>query len=370
MLDKPVHRFSEAARKKIAVAMSGGVDSSVAAALLVKEGHEVIGIMLRLWSEPGREDSNRCCTPDAMAQARRVAAHLGIPFYAIDAQEEFRRTVVQYFIDGYTQGITPNPCLVCNQHIRWTFLLSHARAFGADYLATGHYARLAKAENSRIQLMRGCDHSKDQSYILHVLNQEQLSKTIFPLGHLTKQTVRSLAHEMDLPVADRPESQDLCFLAGDDYRNFLTRHAHDAIKSGPILNIHGQVIGTHQGLAFYTIGQRKGLPVSSPRPLYVMEKIPAENALVLAEQEDLGKRNMSVKNINWVSIDPPEQPIELQVKIRYKAPFVPALIEPQTADGVRVTFKHPIRDITPGQAAVFYDNDICLGGGIIEQAYA
>jgi tRNA-specific 2-thiouridylase len=276
--------------------------------------------------------------------------------------------VVKYFIDGYTQGITPNPCLVCNQYIRWTFLLSHAMAFGAQYLATGHYARLQRAKNGRIQLMRGCDHSKDQSYILHVLSQEQLSRTIFPLGHLTKQTVRSLAREMNLPVAERPESQDLCFLAGDDYRNFLKRHAMDSIRPGPVLNSQGEIIGTHQGLAFYTIGQRKGLPVNATRPLYVKEKIPSQNAIVLAEKEELGMCEMSVRNLNWVSIDPPEHPINVQVKIRYKAPITPARIEPMKADRVRVIFEQPIRDITPGQAAVFYNEEICLGGGIIDRA--
>lgn len=348
--------------------MSGGVDSSVAAALLVKAGYEVIGMMLRLWSEPGREDSNRCCTPDAMAQARRVAAQLGIPFYAIDAQEEFRQTVVQYFINGYTQGITPNPCLLCNRYIRWTFLLSHAMAFGADYLATGHYARLQRPGHGRIQLLRGRDHSKDQSYILHVLKQDQLSRTIFPIGHMTKENVRQLAHELNLPVADRPESQDLCFLAGDNYRAFLKRHAGQSIKPGPVLNNRGEVIGVHQGLAFYTIGQRRGLPVTTDRPLYVKEKILSENALVLAEREELGKRKMSVKDLNWISIEPPEQPIYAEVKIRYKSPFIPARIKPVADNRVNVVFEYPVRDITPGQAAVFYDEEICLGGGIIDRA--
>lgn len=354
-------------RKKVVVAMSGGVDSSVAAALLVKAGYEVIGMMLRLWSEPGREDSNRCCTPDAMAQARRVAAHLGIPFYAIDAKEEFRQVVVKYFLDGYTQGITPNPCLVCNKSIRWTFLLSHALAIGADHLATGHYARLHRLEDARIQLLRGCDHSKDQSYILHVLNQEQLSRTLFPIGHLTKHDVRSLAQQMNLPVANRPESQDLCFLAGDNYRNFLKRHALQSIQPGAVLNSQGEVIGEHQGLAFYTIGQRKGLPITTSHPLYVREKIFSENALVLAERDELGNRKMSVRQINWTSIEPPEQTIHAHIKIRYKSPFVPGSIEPVAGERATVTFEYPVRDITPGQAAVFYDGDICLGGGLIEQ---
>lgn len=352
---------------KVVVAMSGGVDSSVAAALLVEQGYEVIGMMLRLWSEPGKEDSNRCCTPDSMAQARRVAAQLSIPFYAIDAQEEFHRAVVEYFINGYAQGVTPNPCLVCNQYIRWTFLLSHALAFGADFLATGHYARIHQPDTGRIQLLRACDKSKDQSYILHVLNQEQLARAIFPIGHLTKQTVRMYARGYNLPVAERPESQDLCFLAGDDYRNFLSRQAPHSLKPGPILNTHGEVIGTHQGLAFYTIGQRKGLEITSTVPLYVREKLIAENALVVGTNEELGMQEMLVRNLNWVSIDPPRQSVRAQVKIRYKSPLAWARIEPALDDSVKVTFDQPVRDITPGQAAVFYDGEICLGGGIIDQ---
>ncbi len=254
--------------KKVVVAMSGGVNSSVTAALLKNQGYEVIGMMLRLWSEPGSETVNRCCSPDDMALARRVASLLEIPFYAIDAKEPFHDTVVTSFIKGYAQGLTPNPCLICNRQIRWEFLLNRALALGADYLATGHYARLRtpsdhrRSTNNRpIELLRGIDTLKDQSYVLHVLNQEKLAHAMFPLGNYTKIQVRDMALDIGLPVAQRPDSQDLCFLGKGDYRDFLLRNAPEVSNPGPITTITGEQLGQHQGLAFYTIGQRKGLGV-------------------------------------------------------------------------------------------------------------
>jgi len=212
-------------KQKVVVAMSGGVDSSVAAALLKQQGYDVTGMMLRLWSEPGKEESNRCCTPDAMAQARRVAGILDIPFYVIDAKDVFKETVVQYFLDGYARGETPNPCLMCNRQIRWTFLLNHALALGAEYMATGHYVRINRDEAGTSRLMRAVDHFKDQSYVLHVLKQNQLAHALFPVGEFPKPEIRRLAADFGLPTASRADSQDLCFLAGDDYRNFLQRNA-------------------------------------------------------------------------------------------------------------------------------------------------
>src|SRR5512134_3382164 len=262
---------------KVVVAMSGGVDSSVAAALLKEQGYDVIGMMLRLWSEPGKEDSNRCCTPDSMAQARRVAAKLDIPFYVIDAKDVFHDTVVRYFLDGYARGETPNPCLICNRQIRWTFLLDHALALGADFMATGHYARIQKDEDGRIKLLRAVDRSKDQSYVLHVLDQEKLARALFPIGDYPKMEIRAIAEKHGLPTASRPDSQDLCFLAGEDYRNFLQRNAAEILKPGEILTRDGTAVGTHTGLANYTIGQRKGLGVASPVPLYVLGKNAATN---------------------------------------------------------------------------------------------
>jgi len=351
---------------RVVVAMSGGVDSSVAAALLKDQGYDVIGVMLRLWSETGTETGNRCCSPDAMAQARRVAAILDIPFYVLDVKDRFFNTVVQHFIDGYAQGITPNPCLICNRQIRWTFLLNHALAMGAYYLATGHYARCRLGENGRYQLLRGIDHAKDQSYVLHVLDQKRLSHALFPVGEHTKPQVRELAHTFRLPVAERPESQDLCFLAEGDYRSFLTRFAPHVQRPGPIITRQGQLLGEHQGLAFYTIGQRKGLGIAAPQPLYVIEKDLQHNALIVGTSDELGKRELVATHVNWISGDTPEAPFRAQVKIRYKAQEVWATVTPLEDQRVHVLFDAPVRDITPGQAAVFYQDDVCLGGGIIQ----
>src|SRR5689334_6243638 len=219
---------------KVVVAMSGGVDSSVTAALLKEQGYDVVGMMMRLWSEPGKEDSNRCCTPDSMGQARRVAAKLDIPFYVVDAKDVFQNTVVQYFLDGYARGETPNPCLICNRQIRWTFLLDHALALGADFMATGHYVRIRKAEGSA-QLLRAVDRNKDQSYVLHVLTQDKLQHALFPVGDYTKPEIRQIAEKYGLPTASRKDSQDLCFLAGEDYRNFLKRNAAAMLVPGTIV---------------------------------------------------------------------------------------------------------------------------------------
>jgi tRNA-specific 2-thiouridylase len=345
--------------------MSGGVDSSVAAALLKQQGYDVVGMMLRLWSEPGREDSNRCCTPDSMAQARRVAAKLDIPFYVIDAKNVFRETVVQYFLEGYARGETPNPCLVCNRQIRWTFLLDHALALGAEYMATGHYVRIRKDERGKSELLRAADRSKDQSYVLHVLTQDKLARALFPVGEYSKPEIRRLARDFDLPTASRADSQDLCFLAGDDYRDFLRRNANGIFKPGEIVTRAGVVVGRHNGLANYTIGQRKGLGVASPVPLYVLSKDAARNALVVGTLEELGFSGLTAREVNWVSGEAPREPFRAEVKIRYTAKEAGALVAPLNGGQVRVEFDAPARDVTAGQAAVFYQGDVMLGGGVI-----
>ena len=352
-------------KTKVVVAMSGGVDSSVAAALLKQQGYEVTGMMLRLWSEPGRENSNRCCTPDSMAQARRVAGILDIPFYVIDAKEIFRETVVQYFLDGYARGETPNPCLVCNRQIRWTFLLNHALALGAEFMATGHYVRIQQAEDGKQRLLRAADHSKDQSYVLHVLTQDKLAHALFPVGEYPKPEIRRLASDFGLPTASRADSQDLCFLAGEDYRNFLQRNAAEMLKPGDIENRAGEIVGQHNGLANYTIGQRKGLGVGSPVPLFVITKNSARNALVVGTQAELGVSEIMASDVNWLSGQAPREPFRAEVKIRYTAKEVEALVSPLEEDQVSVKFEAPVRDATAGQAAVFYQGELMIGGGII-----
>jgi tRNA-specific 2-thiouridylase len=352
---------------KVAVAMSGGVDSSVAAALLREQGFDVIGMMLRLWSEPGKENSNRCCTPEAMSLARRAAASLDIPFYVIDAKDAFQDIVVRSFLDGYAAGETPNPCLQCNRKIRWTLLLEHALALGAEGMATGHYARIARDADGKVRLFRARDKSKDQSYVLHVLTQSQLTRALFPLGEHTKAEVRALARRFGLPSAARQDSQDLCFLAGGDYRDFVRRRRPEMLVPGEIVDSSGKPLGRHAGLANYTIGQRKGLNVGSAMPLYVIRKETGANRLVVGGMADLGGRLLTAGAVNWISGAPPVDAFAAQVKTRYTAVERAATVMP-LADGssAQVTFDEPQRDITPGQAAVFLQNDLVLGGGLIQ----
>jgi tRNA-specific 2-thiouridylase len=350
----------------VAVAMSGGVDSSVAAALLVDQGYAVIGLMLHLWSQQDSESTNRCCTPDSISMARRVASLLSIPFYVLDAKKFFYDAVVKPFIYDYTHNLTPNPCIACNHLVRWDFLLNHARATGGDFLATGHYSRITKNPDHTFQLLRGIDATKDQSYVLHVLTQNQLNHAIFPLGEYTKPDVRQLARKYNLPVAERPDSQDLCFIGTDgDYRQFLTRHAPQALIPGQIVDQQGKVIGSHQGLALFTIGQRKGMHIASPFPLYVLEKDFHRNILIVGPRDQSGSCNLIAENVNWVAGKPPNSPFNALVKIRYKAHDIPCVVDNLDGTTIHVNFENPVRDITPGQAAVLYNGEVCLGGGII-----
>lgn len=354
-------------KPKVVVAMSGGVDSSVAAALLVEQGYSVVGMMLRLWSEPGSEETNRCCTPDAMAMARKIAARLNIPFYAVDVQNHFRDVVVQAFLDGYARGVTPNPCILCNREIRWGFLYDRARAMGAEYFATGHYARLETDPEGRTHLIRGKDLNKDQSYVLSVLTQEQLAHTVLPIGEFDKPHIRELAKQYEFPVADRPDSQDLCFLAGNDYRGFLERYVPDVVRPGKIINRQGQILGEHQGLAFYTIGQRKGIGIAAPQPYFVMEKDIAANTLIVGTLDELGRNELDASNVNWLSGNPPEGCQQVEIKIRYRARMARGSVLPVGEDRAHVVFKEKMRDITAGQRVVFYQGEVCLGGGLIQE---
>lgn len=370
MLNKGLKNDLQNSRGKgprVVVAMSGGVDSSVAAALLKQQGYDVTGMMMRLWSEPGRGESaplNRCCTPDQMADARRVARQLDIPFYVVDVQDYFRRTIVQFFIDEHEQGRTPNPCIECNRQIRFTYLLDRARALGADYLATGHYARV-RQEKGVYRLLKAVDDSKDQSYVLHVLGQEELSQVLFPLGDYLKEDVRAMAAQFGLPVAQKKESMDLCFLADGDYRRFLREHASRTTAPGPILGRDGAVLGEHEGLPYYTIGQRKGLGISASEPLYVLYKDTARNALVVGSRQELGQTELQVRDVNWVAGKAPLTPFRASVKIRYKASGVAATVSPAPDNGARVQFEEFVAGATPGQGAVFFDGDECIGGGLI-----
>jgi tRNA-uridine 2-sulfurtransferase len=346
----------------IAVAMSGGVDSSVAAALLVEAGVPVFGIMLRLWSAPGT--TNRCCSPDDVARARRVSRELEIPLYVLDMQEPFRTHVVSVFLSGYAQGMTPNPCIECNRQIRWTHMLRAAESMGASKLATGHYARVDPGPDGPV-LRRGLDRNKDQSYVLGMLTTHELAMAAFPIGGLTKAEVRDYARRQNLAVADRADSQDLCFLGGRDYRDVLRELDGAGASPGPILDSSGRPMGKHSGLSDYTIGQRKGIGVSGPEALYVIAKDLGRNALVVGPKKALGRTHFATGRVSWTTAKPPTLPVSLSAQIRYRAPARPAEVRWLDAGGVEVELREPAPDVTPGQFAMFYEDDRCLGGGMI-----
>jgi tRNA-uridine 2-sulfurtransferase len=355
--------------------MSGGVDSSVAAALLAEQGHDVVGIMLKLWSEgesptldgQGQAHTrfNRCCTPEDTALARRVADQLGIPFYVLNLSDSFKRLVVDDFISQYAAGRTPNPCFSCNRHIRFELLLNKALGLGAAKLATGHYARIRQSADGSLELLRGVDRAKDQSYVLSVLTQDKLRHVLFPLGELTKPQVREIAARKRLPVAEKPDSQDLCFVAGGDYRSFIARRAPDAVRPGPICDSSGRVMGQHRGLPFYTVGQRKRIGLPGPEPLYVIALDVAHNTLVVGAAGELGRSECVAQRIHYMRGQPPSAPFRATAKIRYKAREAAVTVTPLPSDSAHVRFDEPQRDITPGQAIVFYDKELVIGGGTI-----
>lgn len=342
--------------------MSGGVDSSTAAALLQEEGYEVIGVMMRLWA-PERA-TNRCCSPEAAEDARHVCQVLGIPFYLLNFEEEFKRYVVDYFEGEYLQGRTPNPCLECNRHLKFGLLFRKALALGADYLATGHYARIE--ENGRYQLLKGVDEAKDQSYALYMLGQEELAHLLLPLGDYTKEKVRSLARKMRLPVAEKAESQELCFVPEEGYGLFLRDHRGLESQPGPIVDLAGNTLGEHKGLLHYTIGQRRGLGVAAPEPLYVLRIDQEQNALVVGRASDLRCEGLLARDTTYVTGEAPPGPIEATAKIRYKAKEAKALLVPLEDRRTELNFMEPQRGVAPGQGAVFYQGEVVIGGGIIE----
>jgi tRNA-specific 2-thiouridylase len=342
--------------------MSGGVDSSVAAALLVEQGHDVIGVMMRLWAE----GENRCCAPQAVDDARHVAARLHIPFYLVNYETEFKSCVVDYFVSEYGQGRTPNPCLACNRHIRFGRLLKHALALDASYLATGHYAQNERFRDG-FRLRMGTDRHKDQSYVLYMLGQGELQRVLFPVGGLAKDQVREMAHHRNLPVADRDESMEICFVTDDDYRRFLRERIPEAIQPGPILDTDGRLIGQHQGLPFYTVGQRRGLGIAAPEALYVSRLDTTSNSLVVGPASSLGRTALTAQQVSYVSGQPPAGPVPVKAKIRYRAKLADATWTPLEEQKASVDFDAPLRDITPGQAVVAYQGDVVLGGGTISE---
>lgn len=352
------------------IAMSGGVDSSVAAALMVERGYNCIGIMMRLWAEvsTGEGSTNKCCSVESVSDAREVANRLSIPFYLINAEKPFKQRVVDFFIDGYRQGVTPNPCLACNRHIRFDFLLNYARKLGADYLVTGHHARVRTLDNGSVQLLRAIDEGKDQSYVLSVMGQSELRDVLFPVGHYYKTEIRQMAADLNLPIASKHDSMDLCFIADDDYRRFLRDWAPQAMTKGPITDRRGRVLGEHNGLPNYTIGQRKGLGLKGHRaPLYVLQLDKQHNALVVGEKHELGQKRLRAEAVNWTAGEPVESGSRVECKVRYNSQALPAQLYPEDSGYVEAVFSDPLYGISPGQGAVFYRREVCLGGGVISQ---
>lgn len=357
------------ASPQVLVALSGGVDSAVAAALLVEQGYEVIAATLLQWVGQGSGDNraNSRGPAEAMGRARRVSERLGIPLHLIDAVAPFKTLVVDYVVAEYAAGRTPNPCVVCNRCVRFGLLLDRAVALGATFMATGHYARVCRLEG-RYQLLRGRDPRRDQSYFLHVLTQDQLACVLFPLGDLTKEEVRAEARHRNLPVAEQPASQDICFLAGGDYRRFLARQAPDLFRPGPILDTGGRVLGRHRGLPAYTIGQRKGLRIAAAEPLYVLAIEPAENALIVGPAEELGQDECYVEDMHYISGEIPRAIFRAMAQVRYRASAVPVTVAPLPHGRAHIHFASPQPGVAPGQFLVLYKGEIVLGGGVICEA--
>lgn len=355
--------------KRVVVGMSGGVDSSVAAYLLKKQGYEVTGVTMQIWQDEdaaAAAENGGCCGLSAVDDARRVAQMLDIPYYVMNFREDFKKYVIDYFVEEYLNGRTPNPCNACNRYVKWESLLRRSLQIGADYIATGHYARVEQLANGRYAVKNSVTAAKDQTYALYALTQEQLARTLMPIGDYTKDEIRRIAAEAGLPVAHKPDSQDICFVPDGDYAAFLDREAGDRVPGpGNFVSMDGEVLGTHRGITHYTIGQRKGLNLAMGHPVFVAAIRPEKNEVVIGEDADIRSNVIICEHVNYMAMENLDAPRRALAKIRYAHEGSPCLLEKLPDGRVKCTFDEPVRAATPGQAAVFYEDGYVLGGGII-----
>ena len=356
-------------RKVVVVGMSGGVDSSVAAWLLKEQGYDVIGVTMQIWQDEDtevQEAEGGCCGLSAVDDARRVAMDLGIPYYVMNFKEEFRKNVMDYFAGEYVEGRTPNPCIACNRHVKWESLLRRSMAIGADYIATGHYAQIDRLPGGRYSLKTSVTAAKDQTYALYNLTQEQLSHTLMPVGSYHKEEIRDMAERLGLPVAHKPDSQEICFIPDHDYASFIEEYTGRELPPGNFVDLDGNVLGRHRGITHYTVGQRKGLNLSMGRPVFVVEIRPETNEVVIGDNQDVFTNVLRCGKLNWMAVDGLHgKSMDVLAKIRYSHKGSPCTIREIGNDMVECRFHEPVRAVTPGQAVVFYDGDYVAGGGTI-----
>ena len=354
--------------KKVVVGMSGGVDSSVAAYLLKQQGYDVVGVTMQIWQDESHEEIEKkggCCGLSAVDDARRVAAMLDIPYYVMNFKSEFKRDVIDYFVREYLAGRTPNPCIACNRYVKWESLLTRSIQIGADYIATGHYARICELPNGRYAIRNSVTAKKDQTYALYNLTQEQLKRTLMPIGDYTKEQVRKIAEDIGLMVAGKPDSMEICFVPDNDYASFIEKETGVTSVPGDFVDVDGNVIGKHKGVIHYTVGQRKGLGIALGKPAFVVAIRPEQNQVVIGEDRDVYTEKLYANNLNFMSVGNITEPVHVKAKIRYSHEGAYCTVRKIDSDTIECIFDQPVRAVTPGQAVVLYDGEYVLGGGTI-----